>query len=78
MDGFEVSCEGIVGDGCGGGRVFGVKDETLYALDPVTKDEIVLLKNIKNVKAISKKTCLITITCKDETIKFDLSTLSIV
>lgn len=75
MGGFDVSCEGIVGDGCGGGRVFGVKDETLYALDPITKQEIVLLKDIKNIKDISKKSCIITLTCKDETIKFDLSTL---
>lgn len=74
MGGFEVSCEGIVGDGCGGGRVFGVKDETLYAFDPITKQRIVLLQDIKGVKSISKKGCIITLVCKDEIIEFDLQT----
>ncbi|HFB54221.1 MAG TPA: thiamine biosynthesis protein ThiF, partial [Sulfurimonas autotrophica] len=34
-------CEGIIGDGCGGGRFFAVEDETLFAYDPLTQERIV-------------------------------------
>ena len=80
MDGFDLNpalvCEGIIGDGCGGGRIFFVNEEILFAHDPQTKENITLLKNIKNALSISKKACLITIKCKDEIIEFDLSSLS--
>ena len=66
-------CEGIIGDGCGGGRLFIVEDETLKAYDPQTKEMIVLLENIHMPKEISKKACIITIECEDKTIEFDLS-----
>lgn len=68
-------CEGIIGDGCGGGRFFLVKDERLVAYDPQTKSEILLLEGIKNAKAISKKRCILTIECENEVIRFDLSAL---
>ena len=74
----EIYCEGIIGDGCGGGRVFIVEDETLIAYEPQTKEKITLLKNIHMPRSITKKGCIITIECEDETIKFDLSSLSII
>ncbi len=80
MDGFDLDspliCEGIVGDGCGGGRLFFVKNEILVAYDPETKESITLLKNVLNAIKITKNFCIITIECNDETITFDLSSLS--
>jgi len=77
IDGFDLSdplvCEGIVGDGCGGGRLFFIKDETLYAHDPLSKENRELLKNIKKAKNISKSGCIITIECQKQKIEFDLS-----
>lgn len=71
----DLVCEGIIGDGCGGGRFFLLKEEQLIAYDPQTESEILLLDGIKNAKAISKKTCILTIKCEDEVIRFDLSAL---
>ncbi|MFT7004190.1 MAG: hypothetical protein ACJAWW_001543 [Sulfurimonas sp.] len=77
IHGFDLSnpliCEGIIGDGCGGGRLFMITDNTLKAYDPTTKEYYELLKGIKNPISISKKACKVTIVCDDETIKFDLS-----
>lgn len=77
--GFDVNsplvCEGVIGDGCGGGRFFLVEDEKLLAYDPTTKSKIFLLGGIKNAKALSKKRCILIIECEDETIQFDLSAL---
>jgi hypothetical protein len=72
----ELMCEGIIGDGCGGGRIFFVKNEILFAHDLQTKENIKLLQDIKNAQSISKKACLISIKCKDKIIEFDLSSLS--
>lgn len=72
----NLTCEGIVGDGCGGGRLFTIQDETLKAYDPQTKEYIELLEGVKNAKSISKKACEVTIVCKNETIVFDLSKMS--
>ncbi|MGE4396102.1 MAG: thiamine biosynthesis protein ThiF [Sulfurimonas sp.] len=77
IDGFDLNdplvCEGIVGDGCGGGRIFFIKNETLYAHDPLSKENRELLKNIKKAKNISKSGCIITIECQEQKIEFDLS-----
>ena len=75
MAGSKISCMGIVGDGCGGGREFIVEDETLYTYDPLTKESMILLQNIKMAESISKDGCIITIECEDKVIRFDLSTL---
>jgi len=75
MDGSKLTCTGIVGDGCGGGREFIVACNILTAYDPQTKEEIVLLKNITDARSISKSGCIVTIECKDEIIKFNLSLL---
>jgi len=66
-------CEGIIGDGCGGGRLFIVEDDKLIAYDPQTKELNTLLQNILHPKTISKKACLVTIECEKKIIKFDLS-----
>jgi len=71
----KISCMGIVGDGCGGGREFIVEDETLYAYDSQANESITLLENIIDAKTISKKACIITIECTNEIIKFDLSAM---
>nr|WP_321266387.1 thiamine biosynthesis protein ThiF [uncultured Sulfurimonas sp.] len=77
IHGFDLSnpliCEGIVGDGCGGGRLFMVEDTTLKAYDPITKEYFELLKDIQNPLCISKKACIVSVVCKDEVIEFDLS-----
>ena len=70
-------CEGIIGDGCGGGRIFMVEDKTLKAYDPQTKESIILLENIHMPRKIYKKACVISIECEKETIKFDLSAMAI-
>ncbi len=75
MDGSKLSCIGIIGDGCGGGREFVVEDHVLYALDPVTNEKIILLEGIDSPQSIEKKSCIITIECKEEIIRFDLSSL---
>jgi hypothetical protein len=75
MAGSKLSCIGIVGDGCGGGREFIVEDSVLYALDPVTHEKIMLLEGIDSPQSIEKKGCIITITCKEKIIRFDLSSL---
>ncbi len=77
IPGFDttLTCEGIIGDGCGGGRIFTIQDETLIAYDPYTKENILLLENIHMPKSISKNGCIISILCENEEIKFDLSAL---
>ena len=71
----RISCIGIIGDGCGGGREFIVEDEILFAHDPQTNENITLLEAIVDAKSISKKSCIITIECDNEIIEFDLSKL---
>jgi len=79
MDGFNLDsplvCEGIVGDGCGGGRIFYVEESRLYAYDPVSKDSLLLLENLKDPEKIKKKGCIITIECMERTEVLDLSLL---
>ncbi|MGE4419627.1 MAG: thiamine biosynthesis protein ThiF [Sulfurimonas sp.] len=68
-------CEGIIGDGCGGGRLFFIEDETLKAYDPQSKEVINLLADIKDAKKVTKKGCIITIECEKNLVKFDLSSM---
>jgi hypothetical protein len=67
-------CEGIIGDGCGGGRIFFVEDEKLQVYDPMTKESMVLLENLKDVELIAKSGCIITIKQKGKSTEFNLST----
>jgi hypothetical protein len=77
MDGFDMDsplvCEGIIGDGCGGGRIFHIKENALFVYDKTTQKSKPLLENIFNAKKLSKSACIITIECIDEVIRFDLS-----
>ena len=68
-------CEGIIGDGCGGGRLFLVEDSILKAYDPQTKLSTVLLENIYKPVNVSKKACVVSVECERELIEFNLSTM---
>ncbi len=68
-------CEGIIGDGCGGGRLFGIEDGILRAFDPQSEEIIVLLEDIKEPKSITKKACTLFIECQNEKIEFDLPSM---
>jgi len=72
----DLVCEGIIGDGCGGGRLFYIEDEKLLTYDPLSKEKTILLSFINLPKSISKKACVITIECEHEIIEFDLSKMS--
>jgi hypothetical protein len=82
MDGFNLDdplvCEGVIGEGCGGGRIFFVKDTTLFAHDPITQENIELLKDLQGVKSISKSFCVISLELSNKSIEFDLSKMEIV
>ena len=73
--GSPLVCEGIVGDGCGGGRIFAVKDGKLIAYDPYTDQEMVLRYEIPLAQKIQKRGCIITIVCHNEVIEVDLQQL---
>ena len=75
MADFRVSCMGIVGDGCGGGREFIIENEILFAHDPQSGNNTTLLKNIKGALSISKKACILSIICENESFEFDLSAM---
>ena len=70
-------CEGIPGDGCGGGRYFFVKNEILKAYDPQSQEITILLKGVKSAKKVTKEGCVVTVICEDKDIKFNLSTMSV-
>lgn len=74
----DLVCEGIIGDGCGGGRIFFIKENSLYVHDPVTKEEMKLYGEFKESQKITKKGCQITITCSKKTLVFDLSKMELV
>ena len=78
MAGSKISCMGVIGDGCGGGREFIVEDEKLVAYDEQSDETILLLEDVKNAVSISKKACVISVTCRDEVIKFDLSKMAVI
>jgi hypothetical protein len=79
MDGFDLDsplvCEGIIGDGCGGGRIFFIKEHSLCVYDPITKESITLLSDLEDIKEISKKGCIIYLVNSIQTELFDLSTI---
>jgi len=68
-------CEGIIGDGCGGGRLFYIEESTLKSYDPFTKEAIILLEDIQNTTKVSKQGCVVSIKTTNEVVKFDLSLL---
>ncbi|SFV74687.1 MoeB/thiF family protein [hydrothermal vent metagenome] len=80
--GFDVNaplvCEGIIGDGCGGGRIFYIEDEKLYVYDPISKENIVLANGIKEAISLSKSGCLLFIQCKEKELRYDISALEFI
>ncbi|MFA6760103.1 MAG: thiamine biosynthesis protein ThiF [Sulfuricurvum sp.] len=67
-----LACEGIIGDGCGGGRWFFIEDEKLFAYDPTNGESMLLLSGIKEARSISKSGCIVSIVCADKLIEVDL------
>jgi len=80
--GFDLNsplvCQGIVGDGCGGGRIFFIEDNTLFVYDPLTQERMELLRELEDVQKINKKGCNIFIESCKKKIKFNLSLLKII
>ncbi len=70
--GSKLSCEGVIGDGCGGGRTFVIQNGVLQAHDTYSGHVITLLEGIRNPISVSKKACEIIIQCENEIIIFDL------
>jgi hypothetical protein len=66
-------CEGIVGDGCGGGRVFYIRDATLFAYDPYTGLEVLLCAGVEGAISLEKKGCILTISFEESSMMFDIS-----
>lgn len=74
----ELQCEGIIGDGCGGGRLFYAKGCKLYVYDPMTKGHMELFDAGWEIESIEKKGCIVTIvTCNKHKMGFDLSAMKI-
>jgi len=71
----KISCIGIIGDGCGGGREFIIENETLFAYDPQSGKNTILLSNIKDAKNIELKACILYVICENESFEFDLSAM---
>ena len=70
-------CEGIIGDGCGGGRFFFTCKDSLKTYDPLTKEVMTLVKNLQEPQNISKKGCHLFFTCKLKEMTFDLSKMAL-
>lgn len=68
-------CIGVIGDGCGGGRVFiaDTDNNMIKAYEPESGDIIILADNISKPKLIKKIGCMLYITNDiNETIEIDL------
>ena len=79
--GFDLTsslvCEGIIGDGCGGGRIFFIDKHLLKVYDPITKESMVLYDSLFNVELLTKEGCILFITTKEKVLRFDISSLKI-
>ena len=71
-------CEGIIGDGCGGGRIFFTCKDSLKTYDPLSKEVMTLLEELYEPADISKKGCHLFFTCKQKEMVFDLSKMSLI
>jgi len=78
IHGSKLSCTGIYGDGCGGGREFFIDNQKLYVFDPITQETFILFDGIIQATSITKSGCIITIDTKTKPIYFDLSKLQVV
>lgn len=68
-------CEGIIGDGCGGGRFFFTCKDSIKAYDPFSDSVMLLIEVLDEPKNISKQGCRLSFTCKAKKIVFDLSSM---
>jgi len=69
-------CEGIIGDGCGGGRIFFAKEGAVFAFDPASGGTIRIFEFCGMPKKLTKKGCTITLACQESLIEFDLSSMT--
>lgn len=69
-------CIGKYGDGCGGGRVFVLDEDSVKAYDMQSDEVIVLLRGLNHTQSISKDGCMLKIDTDDEVINFNLSTMT--
>ena len=80
--GFDLNsplvCEGIIGDGCGGGRIFFAQERGVFVYDPVTQEKVFLVEVASNISEISKSACVITLKTESKIYKYDLSALKII
>ncbi len=72
-------CIGVIGDGCGGGRIF-IADtghNMIKVYDPTTAEVFIILKDIDQPTGIKKKGCILSIEIANtkELIEFDLSSM---
>lgn len=82
MDGFNLDsslvCEGIIGDGCGGGRIFFTEKIELFVYDPTTQERHFLVALPEVIQEISKDACIITLQTEKKVYKYDLSQMKII
>ena len=71
-----LMCEGIVGDGCGGGRIFFIRENQLFAHDPMTKEDKALFTVEVIPKKLFKKGCILSLQYEQHAIEFDLSLMT--
>jgi hypothetical protein len=71
-------CEGIIGDGCGGGRFFFTCKDSINAYDPFSKSVMLLIDGLDEPQNITKKGCQLFFTCKEKKKIFDFSLMSLV
>lgn len=70
-----LMCEGIIGDGCGGGRIFFIKKREVLAHDPIANEDITLFKIDEIPNKLTKKECVLYLEYDKFIIEFDLSTM---
>jgi len=69
-------CVGMYGDGCGGGRVFVLYETYVKAYDFENDEQILLIDSLVQAKTISKEGCLLRIDTENESVDFNLSTMT--
>ena len=69
-------CVGRYGDGCGGGHVFVLYEDSVKAYDIEYDRVMMVIDDLKNTKSITKDGCVLNINTEDGMIHFNLSTLT--
>jgi len=68
-------CVGKYGDGCGGGRIFVLYEDTVKAYHIQNDEVMVIIKGMQHTKSIIKDGCVLNIETEDDVICFNLSTM---